>query len=72
MNLFGKRDVCATFFLLMAVDQSTYYFDSTNVSILTANLTLPRLGGQNDPQHYIFAYKIQTVYTERFKFLKFS
>ena len=29
-------------------------------------------GGQNDPYHYIFAYKIQTVYTEKFKLLEFS
>ena len=29
-------------------------------------------GGQNDPQHHIFAYKIQTLYTEKFKLLEFS
>ena len=55
------------------------FFDEELVANFTivigrpCDLTLPRLGGgQNDPQHYIFAYKNQTVYTEKFKLLEFS
>ena len=57
---------------LLSYTKIIYYLMKYFSLILRHVLTLPRLGGSKWPQHYIFAFKIQTVYTEKFKLLEFS